>query len=199
MTEHSPKKEATDVTDGMSPEDHLRQAAEYEAIASGTLFDKDDRPCVWDNYTARTVEVASRMATLHLQFASTKSLLEATSSARLAESRRAAKFHVTGSVTGRLPEKLPEEELLMDRPELSAKGFTMAQWRAIKADIEQALSKDGRACIAVPYSSRFLYGQMDQVAARWARENSVAIRTALAPHLDPGREPWFVADVLPPE
>lgn len=68
----------------LDPESHLAQAAEYLARAEQSVWrsparGSDELPFVGeDAHLQRHVEVYTKLATTHLQFASTKSLLQAT-------------------------------------------------------------------------------------------------------------------------
>lgn len=71
-------------TGGMTPQEHLAQAAEYLERTEKSVWrhparGSDELPFVGDDVgLQRHVEVYTRLATVHMQMASTKALLEAT-------------------------------------------------------------------------------------------------------------------------
>jgi hypothetical protein len=190
-----------DYIEGMQPEEHVKRAAEYVGHADGFMRRSDGTLVAADvaPLEARIIEAATRLATVHLQMASTKSLLESMPG-RITSDLKDLVEQYTGPVIESLvkPDRFAPEPTnqydgtARDNASRLPTDFTMTEWRAIKEYIHRHLEDQGNVWHAIPHGNRFLGEKMIQTAKRWAETFGKHVEYRIDSS-DPSVEPTFKA------
>jgi hypothetical protein len=178
----------TDQPQWTTPEEHMSEAGEYLAIATNYLFDPDGKTCAWDEHTERYVNIATRMAQIHLHSASTKALLQGRADVEPVDLKRLLRADVKaeGTTTG-----YP----LFNPIDLKDATFVKEN---LKRQVRLDLNAEGKARLPIPGGYHEYRNAMKDAAHEWAEENAVDVQTGIE-YEQPGAEPYFNASAVSPD